>query len=102
LTDSAANNHQRFVRAQFENPLRFPAYAQEAWVELQTYRQAPWENLIPWWAEYNRPLARVSANVPRSKRARRCQIGTAGPVTLEFLGRDYLRHLEHHLRQILA
>jgi len=102
LIDSAANNHQRLLRAQLENPLLFPAYAQEAWVELQAYRQAPWEELIEFWADYNRHLARVIANIPDNKRAHRCQIGNAEPVTLEFLVRDYLRHLEHHLGQILA
>ena len=102
LIDSAANNHLRFLRAQLEAPLLFPAYAQEAWVELQAYRQAPWEELIQLWANYNRHLARVIANIPDNMRAHRCQIGNGEPVTLDFLVRDYLRHLEHHLGQILA
>lgn len=37
LIDSAANNHQRFVRAQFTDDLVFPGYEQEAWVEVQHY-----------------------------------------------------------------
>ncbi len=37
LIDSAANNHQRFVRAQFRDELVFPGYEQEEWVRVQGY-----------------------------------------------------------------
>ena len=33
LIDSASNNHQRFVRAQFTDDLVFAGYQQEPWVE---------------------------------------------------------------------
>jgi hypothetical protein len=102
LIDSASNNHQRFVRAQMEDPLVFPAYAQESWVESQGYQQASWEELLELWSAYNRHLARVIARIPPEKRTHSCRIGDSQPVTLEFLVRDYVRHLEHHLRQILA
>jgi len=42
LIDSAANNHQRFVRAQFTEDLVFPGYEQEQWVNSQKYREASW------------------------------------------------------------
>jgi hypothetical protein len=32
LVDSACNNHQRFVRALFQDDLVFPGYDQDAWV----------------------------------------------------------------------
>jgi len=32
LIDSASNNHQRFVRAQFQDNLVFSGYDQNAWV----------------------------------------------------------------------
>src|SRR5687768_6240387 len=35
LIDSAANNHQRFVRAQFTDDPVFPGYEQEKWVNAQ-------------------------------------------------------------------
>ena len=102
LIDSAANNHQRFIRAQFENPLAFPAYAQEAWVETNGYQQTSWRELVALWAAYNRHLARVMARIPPEKLSHSCRIGDSPPVTLEFLVRDYVRHLEHHLGQLLA
>ncbi len=42
LIDSASNNHQRFVRAQFQDHLIFPGYNQEAWVEAQDYQNSQW------------------------------------------------------------
>ena len=41
LIDSASNNHQRFVRALFQDDLVFPGYDQDAWVAAQAYRDAP-------------------------------------------------------------
>ncbi|MEO8580489.1 MAG: DinB family protein [Gemmatimonadales bacterium] len=35
LIDSASNNHQRFVRARFQDDLVFPGYEQDAWVNTQ-------------------------------------------------------------------
>src|ERR1044071_765104 len=39
LVDSAANNHQRFVRAQFTDDLVFPGYDQDEWISSQKYRE---------------------------------------------------------------
>jgi len=38
LIDSASNNHQRFVRAQFTDELIFAGYEQEGWVRVQDYQ----------------------------------------------------------------
>lgn len=37
LIDSAANNHQRFVRLQLAQRLELPGYEQEGWVSVQHY-----------------------------------------------------------------
>jgi len=37
LIDSASHNHQRFVRAQFQDSLVFPGYDPNAWVAAQHY-----------------------------------------------------------------
>ena len=42
LIDSAANNHQRFVRAQFTDDLVFAGYEQENWVRVQNYQGERW------------------------------------------------------------
>src|SRR6185295_4218707 len=64
LIDSAANNHQRFVRAQFGDDLVFPGYDQEAWVAVQRYNDEPWSQLIELWRQYNLHLCHVMSATP--------------------------------------
>jgi hypothetical protein len=101
LIDSAANNHQRFVRAQRAEELVAPGYEQTFWVEAGGYADAEWPALIALWREYNLHLARVIELIPQQIAARRSVIGGNEPVTLAFLAEDYVHHLEHHLRQLL-
>jgi len=100
LIDSAANNHQRFVRIQFENkPVIF--YEQDHWVEVQHYQEADSSLLISLWELYNRHLAYIIDKIPGDK-LQFTSIGRTGnAVTLGFLVEDYLTHLQHHLRQII-
>ena len=111
LIDSAANNHQRFVRAQAREDLAFEGYEQDAWVAAQHYADAPWERLVGLWRLYNLHLAHVVARVPETelKRPRRPHslhriafrpVDEAEPATLEYLIRDYVDHLKHHLAQL--
>jgi hypothetical protein len=100
--DSAANNHQRFVRAQEGSDLRFPAYDGDRWVACQRYGSRPWSDLIDLWRAYNRHLAHVLRSIPASRASVPCAIGEGAPVTLAGLASDYLRHLRHHLDQVVA
>jgi len=101
LIDSASNNHQRFVRAQLQGELVFPGYQQESWNQAQQYQSESWEVLVRRWASYNRHLAHVIAAIPEPAGGVGCMIGDGEPLTLAFLVTDYVRHLEHHLGQIL-
>ena len=112
LIDSAAVNHQRFVRAQWQD-LVFAAYAQDDWVEAQKYQEAPWIELVALWREYNRHIARVMAAIPIEVRLKEHRIHNLHeiamkpapadqPASLEYLMRDYVEHLQHHLKQIDA
>ena len=112
LVDSASNNHQRFVRAQLQDDLVFPGYDQEAWVRLQQYAEAPWDELVALWAGFNRHIAHVMAIAPEDQltrlRARHnlddlawVPIARDQPATLEYFMRDYVGHVRHHLRQVL-
>ena len=110
LVDSAANNHQRFVRGQLQDDLVFLGYAQEDWVRIQDYAHAPWEDLVELWRLYNRHLARVMELAPAARRLEPRakhniqEIGFAAPVeataTLDGIMLDYVEHLLHHLRQL--
>ena len=100
--DSASNNHQRFVRAQILTELVWPNYDQEPWVESQGYSAAPWDDLVEFWTLYNKHLLRVVRRIPEEKTTTVCRIGDEAPMTLAELIASYVRHLEHHLKQILA
>lgn len=102
LIDSAANNHQRFVRALIEPELlEFPGYAQEEFVEVQRYAAADPELLITLFASSNRLIAWILEGIPEDKLGTRCVIG-GEQTTLGRLASDYVAHLEHHLRQLLG
>lgn len=105
LIDSASNNHQRFVRAQFvgeEADFVFPKYEQSQWTGCQFYNDRPWGELLDLWATYNRHLAHVIRHVRPSALGVRCLIGPYEPVTLGFLIEDYVVHLRGHLEKVAA
>jgi hypothetical protein len=111
LIDSAANNHQRFVRAQFTDALEFPGYDQEQWVSAQRYDDEPWPDVIELWRAYNMHLMYVISRIPQPVLTQPREkhnldeiafrtFDRNTPATLDYLIRDYLDHLKHHLDQI--
>jgi hypothetical protein len=54
LVDSACNNHQRFVRAQYCSDFVFPKYEQNEWVAAAHYQAGDWESLVELWYHYKR------------------------------------------------
>jgi hypothetical protein len=101
LIDSAGNNHQRFVRGQLSVSLDSPGYEQESWVAVQDYLGQPWPRLIQLWSAFNLHLLHVMRNVREPALETPVSIRGAAPVPLSFVMQDYVRHLEHHLSQIL-
>jgi hypothetical protein len=102
LIDSAANNIQRFVRAALDGRLTLQDYDQDGWVALQRYRQRPWREVVDLWHQLNRHVAHAMESVPADRLATPCEVGDDAPVTLGWLMEDYVRHLRHHLSQILS
>jgi hypothetical protein len=102
LIDSAANNHQRFVRGQLAGGQDFPRYEQEGWVRVQGYQAARWADLIDLWRAYNTHLLHVARGMTADGRRATCRVGGGDEVTLEWLFVDYVDHLEHHLRKMLG
>jgi hypothetical protein len=101
VIDSALNNVHRFVRAQREDELAMPDYDQPAWVAAGGYQDRPWVDLVLLWAGLNAHLAHVISGIPPGRLETPCRIGESEPMTLEFLVRDYVRHLRHHVAQLL-
>src|SRR5262245_28136562 len=75
LVDSAANNHQRFIRAQIEGGLSFPGYQQDDWVRLEDHQGRDWRALVGFWQAYNHQLAHVIRRIPAAALDASCTIG---------------------------
>jgi len=113
LIDSAANNHQRFVRAQFTDDLVFPGYEQEEWVSSQKYVDESWTDLIQLWSSYNLHIHHLISVIPETIRTKPRAthnldeiafnlVDKSEATTLEYFIRDYVDHLRHHLDQIFT
>jgi hypothetical protein len=63
LIDSAANNHQRFIRLQMASEVTLPGYDQRGWVKANAYQQRSWPDMVTLWAAYNLHLAAVIENI---------------------------------------
>ncbi|WP_022661775.1 DinB family protein [Paucidesulfovibrio longus] len=96
LVDSAANNHQRFVRLGLGDLRDFPGYDAETWVALQGYADFDWEALAHLWLTYNELIAHVLQRLPEEA-AGHLWHACDGPLSLEFLAEDYYAHMRLHL-----
>jgi hypothetical protein len=113
LVDSASNNHQRFMRARWQEALVFPGYGQDEWVAAQRYQDADWKTLVELWRGFNLHLADVMANTPADVREKEYinhnfdqvafrPMTPNTPATLDWFMEDYVEHFKHHLKQIDA
>jgi hypothetical protein len=100
LIDSASNNHQRFVRAQYLKNVNLPDYAQMEWVTIQQYNSRTWKELLLFWKSYNLHLAHIIDHMPVECLQISCTLGSNEPTTIGYIMSDYLGHIQHHLRQI--
>jgi len=111
LIDSAANNHARFVLGQLKDDLIFPGYDQNGWVNVNHYQDATWSQIVDLWRAYNLHLHHVMSHADGARLNTPCTLHTlqeiafktvpqSEPVTLAYLMKDYVDHLQHHLDQI--
>ena len=101
LIDSAANNHQRFVRLQLTPRIDLPGYDGDDWVSLQQYQDRPWREIIELWRTYNMQLAALIRDVNPAALHNVWHTPDGKDLNLEFIMRDYVVHLRHHLEQIV-
>lgn len=95
LIDSAANNHQRFIRLQQGNLEGYPAYDGERWIKIQRYNDAEWCLLTDLWLKYNQLLLWVIECLPEDCSTNSWSLERE-THTLEWLVNDYYRHLSWH------
>lgn len=98
LCDSAMNNLRRFVVTQYEqNSLII--YEQDAWVAAQDYQSENYQNIIVLWKLLNEQIIRIIKKIPQEKLNNVCK--SPDEHTIIWLIEDYVKHLNHHINQIL-
>ncbi|MEG0189205.1 MAG: hypothetical protein RR578_04155 [Bacilli bacterium] len=96
LIDSAIINYLRIIKAQFEdNPQLF--YNQNNYVKYANYNNSDIVQLINLWVSLNTQILFLFQQVVDKKVIDR----NCNNVSLEFLIVDYVKHLKHHINQIL-
>src|SRR4051812_36596008 len=100
LIDSAANNHQRFIRIQYEQePVFF--YDQDEWNRLHHYNELDRNQLIRFWEIYNEHIMEVIKRILPQNLDRKGSSRNGHKQTLRWFIQDYVEHMEHHLKQII-
>ncbi|MCS4302902.1 DinB family protein [Chryseobacterium sp. BIGb0232] len=101
LCDSAFTNIRRFVVTQYKENENI-TYDQNAWVKAQNYQNVPTAELINLWKALNDQVVHIVENIPDEALQRTCDTTKTEPqvFTLEFIIKDYVEHLQHHLESI--
>ena len=98
LVDSALNNARRFVAGQYENTPEI-VYNQDQWVAIGHYQEYPYQDLVNLFIAINRHIAHILRHTSGEKAA--SPVMTQQVHSIEWLAADYLKHLRHHLHQVL-
>jgi hypothetical protein len=98
LVDSAQNNIRRFVVARYDQEPHI-VYNQDQWVSLACYQQYELPDLVHLWWLLNKHLVFILKKMEPGMAQRPCR--TEGLHTLEWLAGDYIKHLRHHVHQVL-
>jgi hypothetical protein len=99
LIDSASNNHQRFTRLQQIARLEFPGYQAEPWVAVEKPKCLPWADLLGLLKAYNTFILHLVRNLDPVCLGH-VWVVEGQEKTLDFLVRDYYRHLEWHITHL--
>lgn len=102
LIDSAQNNLRRFVVGQYEEAPRI-VYDQDFWVTANGYQQMQAEEVVALWKLQNERIMAVLSRMPKENYNRPCNTGKSEKSlhSLEWLAADYIKHMKHHLNQII-
>jgi len=98
LVDSAQNNIRRFVVSQYDERPKI-IYDQDKWVATTNYQQYQLTDLINLWYQLNKHICQVLTFMPAEMSKRQAQ--SEELHDLRWLAEDYIKHLLHHLHQVL-
>ena len=86
------------------SPFFVEGYAQNDWVRIQNYNEKDSEQLVNLWKVYNEHILFIMQNTPDQNLD--IKLNAEQPFenadTLYFLMKDYVDHIDHHLKQIFG
>ena len=100
LIDSAQNNLRRFICGQYEVPPPAITYQQDFWVDSNGYQYMNRPEIMQLWVLINGRICAVLENMPEGNYSKQCNTGNLH--TLEWLAADYVKHMKHHINQIIS
>ncbi len=103
LIDSGTHNLQRFLEIQFASkPYQIRKYNQDELVKHNAYNEADPMELLSFWLSINERIIQVISKQEKEVYDYQIQLVGGEFSDFRFLFTDYVIHLEHHVRQILA
>jgi len=103
LIDSAQNNLRRFIVGQYEVNPQHIVYDQDFWVKANNYQNMTSMDVIVMWMLVNFRISEILETMPEENYSKECNTGKGAPqlYTLEWLAEDYIKHMKHHINQII-
>lgn len=98
MIDSAQNNIRRFITAQYDNRPTI-VYDQDKWVSINNYQDNNIVDLVNLWHLLNKQICTILKNTPSEMNS--LEVQTEATHSIEWLAQDYIKHLKHHLHQVL-
>ncbi|MGE0589512.1 MAG: DinB family protein [Cyclobacteriaceae bacterium] len=104
LIDSGQTNLRRFIVGQYESKPPKIVYEQDFWVSASGYQSMKAKDVIELWRLVNLQICQVLNNMNPDNYNKTCDSGKLQPSihTLEWLAEDYVKHLKHHINQIIT
>ena len=103
LVDSGQNNLRRFICGQYESKPSKIIYDGDFWVRANDYQGKQSGEVIELWRLINEQICSVLRTMPTTNYNRSSDTGHEGEElhTLQHLAEDYVKHMKHHLNQIV-
>lgn len=103
LIDSGQNNLRRFIVCQYESSPPKIVYDQDFWVQANNYQSMTGGDVIALWILVNKQIANVLTSMDPKNYSKLCDSNRYETKmnTLEWLAIDYVKHLKHHLNQVI-
>ena len=103
LIDSAQNNLRRFICGQYESSPPKIVYDQDRWVASNNYIQMDSQEIIELWKLINKRIIAILKQMRSTNYSLNCDTGkdASNLHSLEWLADDYVKHMKHHLNQII-